>query len=183
MLFRSEARSSKLASLVVKLGALVVILAIDPQFSIDLQLIGGVIILQTLPAVALGLYTKWFHRWGLVAGWLVGMGLGMWMLYQIPNPATNHKHFGGSAFALSKWFDPTTIGLNKATTMYVGFIAVLANVVVAILITLLCKALRAPDGIDLTTRDDYFADEGDPRVAGGPTPDQLDTSQEPTPVA
>ena len=53
-----EARSSKLASLVVKFGALVAILALDPQFSIDLQLIGGVIILQTLPAVALGLYTR-----------------------------------------------------------------------------------------------------------------------------
>jgi solute:Na+ symporter, SSS family len=177
-----EAQVSKIASLVVKVGALVVILAIDPQFSIDLQLIGGVIILQTLPAVALGLYTRWFHRWGLVAGWAVGMALGMWMLYQIPNVATNHAHFGGSAFPLSKWFDPTSIGLNAGTTMYVGFIAVIANAVVAVLISLLCKALRAPDGIDLTTRDDYFADEGDPRVAGGPTPDQL-TSPEPSPVA
>src|SRR3954470_8936933 len=43
-----EARMSKLASLVVKAGAVAVILALDPQFSIDLQLIGGVIILQTL---------------------------------------------------------------------------------------------------------------------------------------
>src|SRR3982751_5663529 len=44
-----EAQMSKIASLVVKLGALLAILVIDPQFSIDLQLIGGVIILQTLP--------------------------------------------------------------------------------------------------------------------------------------
>ena len=49
---------------------------LDPQFSIDLQLIGGVIILQTLPAVALGLYTRWFHRGGLIAGWIAGMGAG-----------------------------------------------------------------------------------------------------------
>src|SRR5215210_6327747 len=82
-----EARSSKLASLVVKVGALVAILTLDPQFSIDLQLIGGVIILQTLPAVALGLFTRWFHRGALIAGWAVGMGLGLWMLYQIPNAA------------------------------------------------------------------------------------------------
>ncbi len=140
--------------MIVKVGALVFILVIDPQFSIDLQLIGGVIILQTLPAVALGLYTKWFHRWGLVGGWLAGMGLGMWMLYQIPNPATSHAHFGGSAFPLSKWFDPTTIGLNAATTVYVGFIAVITNVLVAVIITLICKAVRVADGIDLTTRDD-----------------------------
>jgi SSS family solute:Na+ symporter len=83
------------------------------------------------------------------------MGLGMWMLYQIANPNTNHKHFGGSAFPLSKWFDPTSIGLNAKTTIYVGFVAVLANLIVAVVITLLCKALRAPDGVDATDPDDY----------------------------
>src|SRR5215831_135926 len=150
-----QATVSKIASLVVKVGAVLVILFISPQFSIDLQLIGGVIILQTLPAVAVGLSTKFLHRWGLVLGWIAGMGLGMYMLYEIPNPATNHKHFGGSAFALSKWFDPTKINLDAKTTIYVGFVAVVANLVVAVVITLLCKALRAPDGIDATEPDDY----------------------------
>jgi len=158
---------SKIASLVVKAGAVVVILSISPQFSIDLQLIGGVIILQTLPAVAVGLYTNWLHRWGLVLGWIAGMGLGMWMLYQIPNPATNHKHFGGSAFALSKFhFDPTSIGLNAKTTVYVGFVAVLANLLVAIIISLLCKLVRLPDGVDTTSPDDYTHD---PQRAAAPS--------------
>ncbi len=96
-------RSSKLASLVVKVGALVAILALDPQFSIDLQLIGGIIILQTLPAVALGLYTGWFHRWGLIAGWAAGMAVGFWTTYQIQQKVFNpdgvtiaKEHFGGS---------------------------------------------------------------------------------------
>src|SRR5918911_1149954 len=61
-----EAQVSKIASLVVKIGAVAFIIFLDPQFSIDLQLIGGVIILQTLPAVALGLYTRWFHRGALI---------------------------------------------------------------------------------------------------------------------
>ena len=78
------------------------IIAIDPQFSIDLQLIGGVIILQTLPAVAIALYTRWLHRWALVAGWAVGMGYGLYLLYLIPNPAAGRAHFGGSALALDK---------------------------------------------------------------------------------
>ena len=65
------------------------ILVLDPQFSIDLQLIGGVIILQTLPAVALGLYTRWFHRAGLIAGWVAGMAAGLLdALRRSPNPAT-----------------------------------------------------------------------------------------------
>src|SRR5262249_28042331 len=63
---------SKIASLAVKAGALLAIVLLDPQFSIDLQLIGGVIVLQTLPAVAIGLYTAWFHRWALVAGLVTG---------------------------------------------------------------------------------------------------------------
>jgi SSS family solute:Na+ symporter len=178
-----EAGVSKVASLVVKFGAVLCILLIDPQFSIDLQLIGGVIILQTLPAVAIGLYTRWLHRWGLVAGWVAGMGLGVWMLYQIPNAAGTKLHFGGSAFPLSKWIDPTAFGLNAKSTVYVGFVAVLANLVVAALVTLVCRAAKAPDGVDTTKPDDYFADEGDPRV-GPPTVDDLASpTKDPQPVA
>jgi len=167
-----EARVSKIASLVVKVGAVLFILGLNPQFSIDLQLIGGVIILQTLPAVGIALYTRWLHRWGLVAGWVAGMGLGLFMLWQIPNAAGTKLHFGGSAYPLAKWFDPTAIGLSATTVVYVGFIAVVVNAVVAVLVTLVCRAAGAPDGTDITTPEDYVADEGDPRV-GGPTPDEL----------
>ena len=30
-------------------------------------------ILQTLPAIVFGLFTRWFHRWALLAGWAAGM--------------------------------------------------------------------------------------------------------------
>jgi SSS family solute:Na+ symporter len=154
-----EAQVSKIASLVVKIGAVAFIVFLDPQFSIDLQLIGGVIILQTAPAVALGLYTRWMHRGALIAGWLAGMGLALWMLWQIPNAATKKAHFGGSAFPLEKfWF------FDSPKTIYVGFVAVAVNLVVAVLVTFLLRALKTPEGADGTTPDDYFADEGDPRV-------------------
>jgi SSS family solute:Na+ symporter len=156
-----EARVSKLASLVVKLGAIGFILLINPQFSIDLQLIGGIIILQTLPAVGLGLFTRWFHRGGLVAGWVAGMAAGLWMLYRIPNPATNHAHFGGSAYPLSD------LGLDTKQTLYVGFIALAVNLIVGIVASLLLKAVRAKDGVDATHPDDYVADEGDQQVDRG----------------
>ncbi|MDH2426242.1 sodium:solute symporter [Sphaerisporangium sp. TRM90804] len=153
-----EARVSKITSLVVKVGAVLVILLIDPQFSIDLQLIGGVVILQTLPAVALGLYTRWFHRYGLIAGWAAGMTAGMVMLYNISNPAINHAHFGGSAFPLAK------LGLDTGMTIYAGFLALLVNLVVAALVTLAARAAKAADGVDGTRPADYFADENDPRT-------------------
>ena len=46
-----EAQQSKYASLVVKFGALVFVLAFSKQYAINLQLLGGVWILQTLPAI------------------------------------------------------------------------------------------------------------------------------------
>ncbi len=151
-----EARVSKITSLVVKVGAVLCILLIDPQFSIDLQLIGGVIILQTLPAVALGLFTRWFHRAGLIAGWIAGMGAGLWMLYNISSPT--HAHFAGSGFPLEQ------LGLDTKVTVYAGFLALIVNLVVAVLGTLLARALKAADGPDATRPDDYTADRDDPRV-------------------
>ena len=71
-----EAKIARLVSLGVKAGAIVVILALDTQFSIDLQLIGGVIILQTLPAIVIGLYSRAAHAWGLLAGLVAGLVVG-----------------------------------------------------------------------------------------------------------
>ncbi|MEV0587216.1 monocarboxylate uptake permease MctP [Nonomuraea sp. NPDC050310] len=153
-----EANVSKITSLVVKVGAVLFILLIDPQFSIDLQLIGGVIILQTLPSVAIGLFTRWFHKAGLIAGWVAGMGTGMVLLYNISNPAIDHAHFGGSAFPLEK------LGLDTKMTIYAGFLAIIVNLVVAVLGTWLARALKVPDGPDGTRPDHYTADEGDPRI-------------------
>ncbi len=160
-----EARQSKLASLVVKFGAVLFVLAIDPQFSIDLQLIGGVIILQTLPAVAIALYTRWLHRWALVAGWVVGLGYGLYLLWLIPNPASGRAHFGGSALTLDKL---TLLGWHpfagSPVQVYVGFVALVLNLVVAVLVTLALRAGHVSEGEDATHPADYHADEGSPRL-------------------
>ncbi|MGZ4501506.1 MAG: monocarboxylate uptake permease MctP, partial [Nocardioidaceae bacterium] len=69
---KQEARQSKLVSLLVKFGALVFVLGLPSDFAINLQLLGGVWILQTLPSIVVGLYTRWMHRWALLLGWAVG---------------------------------------------------------------------------------------------------------------
>jgi SSS family solute:Na+ symporter len=166
---QQEARVAKITSLVVKLGAVAAILFINPQFSIDLQLIGGVIILQTLPSVALGLYTRWMHRGALVAGWVAGMGVGLWMLYEIPklDPKTHavvKEHFGGSAFALSKF------GLDTKLTIYPGIVSLLVNLLVVVIITVILRAMRVADGVDGTAETDYTAEREDPTVRDLPDP-------------
>jgi solute:Na+ symporter, SSS family len=68
-----ETTVAKVASLVVKLGALVFIIFLPIQYAIDFQLLGGIWILQTLPAVVLGLYRLPLRGGPLFVGWLVGM--------------------------------------------------------------------------------------------------------------
>jgi SSS family solute:Na+ symporter len=165
---RQEAKVAKVASLVVKLGAVAAILFLNPQFSIDLQLIGGVIILQTMPSVALGLYTRWLHRGGLVAGWIAGMAAGLLMVYDIPklNPdgTVARAHFGGSSFPLSK------LGLDTESAVYAGLLALLVNLVVAVLVTLILRAMKVDDGVDGTAETDYTAEREDPTVRDLPDP-------------
>ena len=80
---KQEARQSKLMSLVVKFGALAFVLGLDAQDAINFQLLGGVWILQTMPTLVFALYTRWFHRWALLAGWAVGMVYGTWTAYNV----------------------------------------------------------------------------------------------------
>src|SRR3954454_20957762 len=163
-----EARVAKITSLVVKLGAVAAILFLNPQFYIDLQLIGGVIILQTLPSVALGLYTRWMHRGALVAGWIAGMAAGLWMVYEIPklNPdgTVAREHFGGSSFALSK------LGFDTKVAVYAGLLAVLVNLIVVVLATFVLRAMKVADGVDGTAGSDYTAEREDPTVRDLPDP-------------
>ena len=126
------------------------------------------IILQTLPAVAIALYTRWLHRWALIAGWVVGMGYGLCLLWLIPNPASGKQHFGGSALALDKL---TLFGWHpfagSPVQIYVGFVALVLNLVVAVLVTLALRAGHVGEGEDATHPADYHADEGSRAVAPG----------------
>jgi SSS family solute:Na+ symporter len=169
-----ELRVSKIASLLVKLGAAGCVLLVNPQFSVDLQLIGSVIILQTLPAVFLGLYTSWFHRRALLAGMATGLFTGVVLLYQTPQLAANgtvvRAHFGGSSWSLHH------LGVHSGQSIYIGLIALVANLVVTVALTPLLRGAGVRDGTDITWRHDYEADEGDPSVRrlaelvdGGPT--------------
>src|SRR6201988_5338961 len=71
-----EASVAKITSLVVKVGALAFILFLPTQYALDLQLLGGLWIVQTLPALVFGLFTAWFRAEGLLLGWAVGIGWG-----------------------------------------------------------------------------------------------------------
>lgn len=153
-----ETKVAKIASLLVKVGALAFVLGMDKQFAINLQLLGGLWILQTFVSVVGGLFTRWFHRWALLAGWAAGMVYGTWQAYGISSAAT--KHFGGSAAKI-----PVVGQLG-----YIGLTAFVLNLVVAVLLTLLLRAMKQPEGVDETSPADYSAEAGDPELTDAPQP-------------
>lgn len=155
-----ETRMSQLVSLVVKLGALAFVLFMDKSFAINLQLLGGIWILQTFPSIVFGLYTRWFHRWALVAGWAVAMAYGTWAAYGVEAAGKPGSHFGGSIapipFIGGSWYIALT-----------GFVM---NVIVAVVLTLILKAVKAPEGKDETKNADFDADTEEPGVKDLPEP-------------
>jgi len=148
-----EAKVSKLVSLVVKLGALAFVLGMDASSAINLQLLGGIWILQTFPAIVAGLYTRWFNKWALFVGWAVGIAYGTISAYNVVNPAT-HAHFGGSISA----FPFTDI------PVYIGVSAFAINAVVSVVLTLILRAVKVKDSGDATRPSDFGADVDDPKV-------------------
>jgi len=123
---RQEAQMAKWVSLIVKVGALVFILFVPTQFAIQLQLLGGIWIIQTLPAVLLGAYTRWFNSWALLVGWALGSYAGTAMAVQVHLTPTFPLTFGGYTFP-----------------GYTAFYTVILNLVVALVLTPLFNAISA----------------------------------------
>ncbi|HWG69264.1 MAG TPA: sodium:solute symporter [Steroidobacteraceae bacterium] len=136
---KQESQIAKTVSLIVKAGALVFVLFVPTQYAIQLQLLGGIWIIQTLPAVMLGTYTRWFNSWALLAGWAVGT-------------------FAGTAMAISTKLT-TTFPLAMGGHTFPGYTAVytvVLNVVVSIVLTPTFNAMSSRRAvIDETTASDY----------------------------
>jgi solute:Na+ symporter, SSS family len=113
-----EARVAKMTSLAVKAGALLVVLFLPTQFALDLQLLGGLWILQTFPALIFGLYTGWFRAHGLLAGWAVGFSGGTWLAWVNDFKPLHTLYFG-----------------STSVTLYSGLLALAANILMAILVS------------------------------------------------
>ncbi|HEY1354020.1 MAG TPA: sodium:solute symporter [Ktedonobacteraceae bacterium] len=146
-----QAAVAKWASLVVKFGALIFIVYIPTAYVLNFQLLGGILIIQTLPAVFLGLYTRWFNRWALLIGWAVGTFLGCAMFI-----ASNYT----SVIYTVK------IGSFSLPPMYAAFTSVIVNLVLVFVLTPVFQFLGARRGSDETSPADYTEELVFPRETG-----------------
>ena len=136
---RQEASMAKWVSLVVKFGALFFILLLPLDYAIQLQLLGGVWMSQTLPSVMIGVFTRWFNSWGLLLGWAAGIGLGTTMV-----AITGFKN---ANYAL-------TIG-GFTIPAYAAIDALVVNLLVASVATLVVNAVAGRETRDATIAADY----------------------------
>jgi SSS family solute:Na+ symporter len=141
-----ETQVARYVSLIVKAGALVFALALSKTFSINLQLLGGIWVLQTFPAIVAGLYTRWFHRWALLLGWAAAMVYGTIQAYRVPVPGEAGTHFGGSTAPVF------------GHTVYIAIAALIINLVIAVVLTPVLRGFRLPAGADETSPGSYTAD-------------------------
>jgi solute:Na+ symporter, SSS family len=139
-----ETRVAKIASLAMKVGALGFALELNKTFSINLQLLGGIWVLQTFPAVVIGLYTRWFHRYALFLGWAVAMAYGTIAAYR--NSSSVQAHFASSSTSL---FGHIT---------YIAIVALVLNVAISAVFTVIFRMIGIQDGYDETKPSDYTAD-------------------------
>jgi SSS family solute:Na+ symporter len=133
-----ESQMAKIVSLVIKAGALVFIIFLPQQFAIYLQLLGGVWIIQTLPPVVLGLYTRLLNGWALLIGWAVGFGLGTWMVAAVNfAPVYPLRLFG------------TTV------PCYIALVSLVVNIVVGVVLSVVFNLVHSDRHHDATVASDY----------------------------
>jgi SSS family solute:Na+ symporter len=135
---KQEAQIAKLVSLVVKGGALVFIVFVPTKFAVQLQLLGGIWIIQTLPPVMLGAYWRWMNAWALLVGWAAGTAAGTIMAFSTQLSTTYPLNIAGHTFP-----------------GYTAVYTVILNLGVAAILTPLFNALGARNAPDQTLPGDY----------------------------
>jgi SSS family solute:Na+ symporter len=129
-----EAAMAKVISLAIKLGALAFVLLVRAQLAIELQLLGGVWILQVFPAVVGGLFSRFFRGPALLWGWLAGMAAGTAMVSSLGlRSSIDPLHFGGHVYGV-----------------YAALPALVVNLGVAAVVSLVMKISGSAAAEDLT---------------------------------
>jgi SSS family solute:Na+ symporter len=130
---------AKVVSLVVKFGALIFVLRLPVAYAIDMQLLGGIWIAQLFPSVIVGIFSRWFHPWALLAGWAVGMGTGTGMVASLGLRSSVYPlHLFGQTYA-----------------MYAAVPALLLNLLVAAVLTVAFRAAKIGIRTDTTDASAY----------------------------
>ncbi|MBO0744866.1 MAG: sodium:solute symporter [Candidatus Dormibacteraeota bacterium] len=139
---REETIVSQVVSFLVKLAALLFVAAGAAKQAINLQLAGGVWIMQTLPAVFLAMFVRWLDRWAILAGWIAGMGFGTYWVVEDNFKSSLHIY---------------PFGPPAGTPLYGGLVAFAINLAVVLVWTGIARLVRGSSAASQSgiPEDDY----------------------------
>lgn len=133
-----ETSWAKAFAVLMVIAGLAFAVVIPMKDIVNFQLLGGVWISQTAPAVFLSLYLRrYLNGWGLLGGWLVGIVTGTWMV-------------ASTGFTASVYAVPF---FGMAMPMYIALAALIPNAVVAFVASALLRGID--HGVDETVESDY----------------------------
>ncbi len=136
---QTDTRVAKLFSIFMVVGALVFIMVIPSTYAVQLQLLGGMWIIQTFPAIVFSLFTRFFNGWALLVGWAVGIVSATWLV--------TLNHFAGAIWAFH------VFGITVPS--YIALATVVVNAGVAALLSLPLNAMASDRAGDETMAVDY----------------------------
>lgn len=137
---QTETKVAKIFALLMILAAILFIVAIPTEYAVQLQLLGGMWIIQTFPAIVFSLFTRFFNGWALLIGWAVGMAMATSM-------AIGHHYGAVAVFHLFGYVVPS----------YIALATVVVNGVVAFVLSFPLNAIANDRHRDETAAEDYCA--------------------------
>lgn len=131
-----ETRTAQVFAVVFKFLALGFVFIIPATFAIQLQLFGGILILQTLPSFVFGLITRKLNKYALFVGLVVGVCSGVYMM-----EAANH---------FAQW--TTTLMATGLGPVYIGLFALIINIAIVLVGTALANLAGVENGQAMPAR-------------------------------
>ncbi|WP_298213879.1 monocarboxylate uptake permease MctP [Acidocella sp.] len=136
---RGETLAAKIFAILMIIGALIFIMKIPSTYAVQLQLLGGMWIIQTFPAVVFSVFTRALNGWALLLGWLVGIVSATWLVWQ--------NHFTGAIW-------PFHI-LGYTVPCYIALATVVLNGIIAAVLSPLFQMVANDRVRDETAVSDY----------------------------
>jgi SSS family solute:Na+ symporter len=136
---QTETKVAKIVAFTAKLGALFFVLALKSSYAIELQLLGGIWICQTVPAVLVALFTRAMHPMALLIGWACGIAAGTAMAWSL--------ELKSSIYVLHIF--------GVAVPCYAALSALALNFTVGVVLSFVFNALSRGPRADETAATDY----------------------------
>ncbi|MEM2199884.1 MAG: sodium:solute symporter, partial [Thermoplasmata archaeon] len=125
---KTETKISKYSTIIFAFIALGFVFVFPLTYSVQLQLFGGILILQILPSVFLGLITNKLDKYSLMAGLIVGIGTGIYFM-EIANK-------------FSTWTTTLLTVNSQLGPLFIGLLALSINLAIVLIGTLIVRSLK-----------------------------------------